>query len=197
LAELDSDNVLLCSYLWGLDLSGSLQGAGGVGGLLIFKRNTQTLTYHFATYDGNGNVMALVAAADSAVTAQYEYSPFGETLTVTGDQASSNPFRFSSKYTDDETGLLYYGCRYYNPPTGRWLSRDPIGEKGALNLYDFLKNRPVGRFDPLGLRDYSVHMIATATWLIEFEETSVGIIAWADQGVDDNSATSPAAWRAG
>ncbi len=45
------------------------------------------------------------------------------------------------------------GRRYYNPSTGRWLSRDPIGEKGGLNFYAFVHNEPVGRFDPLGLAD--------------------------------------------
>jgi hypothetical protein len=44
--------------------------------------------------------------------------------------SESNPFRFSTKYQDDETGLLYYGYRYYQPVTGRWINRDPIGEKG-------------------------------------------------------------------
>jgi RHS repeat-associated protein len=43
--------------------------------------------------------------------------------------ARANPFRFSTKYQDDETDLLYYGYRYYNAGTGRWLSRDPINVK--------------------------------------------------------------------
>jgi len=49
--------------------------------------------------------------------------------------AKVNPFRFSTKYQDDESDLVYYGYRYYNASTGRWLSRDPIGEKGGINLY--------------------------------------------------------------
>ena len=57
----------------------------------------------------------------------------------------------SAKYTDGETGLLYYGYRYYRPSTGRWLSRDPLGEKGGKNLYGFVENRPMGRTDPHGL----------------------------------------------
>ena len=74
--------------------------------------------------DGNGNVATSLATDGSGLTAQYEYGPFGELLRATGPMAKSNPFRFSTKYQDDETDLLYYGYRYYNPSTGRWQSRD-------------------------------------------------------------------------
>src|ERR1700734_3770224 len=56
--------------------------------------------------------------------------PFGELIRQSGPMAKLNPFRFSTKYDDDETDFLYYGYRYYNPSTGRWLSRDPIVELG-------------------------------------------------------------------
>jgi len=61
----------------------------------------------------------------------------------------ANPFRFSTKYQDDETDLLYYGYRYEKD--GRWLSRDPIGEKGGMNLYAFVGGDPLNRIDPIGL----------------------------------------------
>jgi RHS repeat-associated protein len=134
------------TYTWGLDLSLTPQGAGGVGGLLAAKDNTGAFSYH---YDGNGNVTDLVDT-DGAVTAHYEYGPFGEALRVTGSYAGQNPFRFSTKYADDETGLLYYGYRYYTPETGRWLSRDPIGEAGGMNLYGFCANDSANLIDPLG-----------------------------------------------
>ncbi|MBB5354042.1 RHS repeat-associated protein, partial [Haloferula luteola] len=57
---------------------------------------------------------------------------------------------FSTKYQDEETGLYYYGYRYYDPVTGRWPSRDPIGERGGVNLYGFVENDSVGRIDVLG-----------------------------------------------
>ena len=66
-------------------------------------------------------------------SAQYEYGPFGEVIRSTGTSATSNPFRFSTKYQDDESELLYYGYRFYNAATGRWLSRDPIQERGGRN----------------------------------------------------------------
>jgi RHS repeat-associated protein len=62
-----------------------------------------------------------------------------------------NPFRFSTKFCDDEPGLYYYGHRYYHPHTGRWLSRDPLHEAGGLHLYGLCGNDQVDDVDPLGL----------------------------------------------
>ena len=60
------------------------------------------------------------------------------------------PFRFSTKYSDSETGLYYYGHRYYDTITGRWLNRDPIGERGGTNLYALVANRPTTAVDTDG-----------------------------------------------
>ena len=156
-AELNaaSSNARLRTYLWGIDLSGQAEpapnGAGGVGGLLLVTDYVGGTTYHWPAYDGNGNVAALVAEANGSLSARYEYGPFGETLRATGAMAKKNPLRFSTKYTDDQTGFLYYGYRFYNPTTGRWISRDPSEEKGGANLYNFLHNEPVARCDYLGL----------------------------------------------
>jgi len=57
-------------------------------------------------------------------------------------------------YGRTASGMFYYGFRYYNPETGRWLSRDPIGERGGLNLYGFVGNNPIRWFDLLGLSVY-------------------------------------------
>jgi RHS repeat-associated protein len=65
--------------------------------------------------------------------------------------AKVNPFLFSTKYYDWETGLYYYGYRYYNPSTGRWLSRDPLGEQGGKNLYCLCFDCPIDGVDPLGM----------------------------------------------
>ena len=132
-------------YLWGTDLSGSMQGAGGVGGLLAVRDSSGA---HVVGYDGNGNVAALFGS--SGESARYEYGPFGEVIRATGPMAKANPFRFSTKYQDDESDLLYYGVRYLKTSTGGWLSRDPIGEKGGLNLYGFVRNDPISLFDKLG-----------------------------------------------
>jgi len=97
------------------------------------------------------NTCAVKDTANGTLSAQYEYGPFGEVTRMTGAMAKLNPFRFSTKYQDDETDLVYYGYRYYNASTGRWLSRDPIEEKGGLNLYGFVLNNPLRYIDLLGL----------------------------------------------
>ncbi|MGA2248429.1 MAG: RHS repeat-associated core domain-containing protein [Verrucomicrobiota bacterium] len=76
--------------------------------------------------------------------------PFGEVIRATGPMAKANPIRFSTKYQDDESDLLYYGYRYYKPSTGTWLNRDPKGEDGGLNLYVNVGNNEISRVDPDG-----------------------------------------------
>ena len=105
-------------------------------------------TYYYVT-DGNKNVMSLIDAAGTKV-AEYVYDPFGRLLSSTGSLAEINPFRFSSEYHDDETGLVYYNYRYYSPELGRWISRDPIEEEGGVNLYAMVGNNPVNERDFLG-----------------------------------------------
>ena len=165
IARLNATNSgVVQSYLWGLDLSGSAQGAGGVGGLLEVSDTVNGS--HFAAFDGNGNVAAMAVAGSSSISAAYEYGPFGEVVRAAGPMAKSDPFRFSTKYQDDETDLLYYGFRYYHSGAGRWIIRDPIAEKGfaisvpaslrprAGEVLDYVANSAdlVNRFDPLGLR---------------------------------------------
>jgi len=154
IAEMNAtNNTVLRSYAWGTDLSGTQTGAGGVGGLLIMN-DVQNGT-HFYGYDGNGNVSALVSASNGEVTANYEYGPFGEPIRVSGIMSKENPYRFSTKRTVDSIDIILYEYRAYSPSLGRWLSRDPIGEKGGKNLYVFLGNCPAMRIDILGLIEYN------------------------------------------
>ncbi len=151
LAEINAtNNNLIRGYVWGLDLSGSFEGAGGIGGLLMLT-DAATSTSHFYAYDGNGNVSAMAKTSDSSKTAHYEYGPFGEVVRASGTIAKSNPMRFSTKCQDDESDLLYYGYRFYNASTGRWLSRDPIEEFGGINPYVTLENELLSQIDLLGL----------------------------------------------
>jgi len=106
-------------------------------------------TYFYFT-DANKNIGQLVDASGNIV-AKYEYSPFGEVTAKSGDYAYANAFRFSSEYADAETGLVYYNFRYYYPMIGRWLSRDPIGEKGGINIYEIIRNNFIDTYDFLGL----------------------------------------------
>ncbi len=149
--------ALTATYLWGPDLSGTPQGAGGVGGLLAVRLlSSVSESSVYPAYDGNGNISAWVSGA-GALLARMDYSPFGQLIAhykFTSDAILSRlHFGFSTKYTDPETGLLYYGHRYYDPVNGRWQSRDPIGERGGVNLYGFVGNDGVGRWDILGKLD--------------------------------------------
>ena len=161
-----SNNVPVRSYAWGLDLSETLEGAGGVGGLLWICNFQSPIGHHFAAYDGNGNVVALVNATTGTETARYEYGAFTEPIRLTGPAAALNPFRFSTKRTCNTTDLVLYEYRAYTLPLGLWLSRDPINELGLnllirsqnpfnwdeeKNLYGFVRNNPGSHYDPLGL----------------------------------------------
>jgi RHS repeat-associated protein len=149
-AELKPNSSLIRSYVWGTDLSGQFQGAGGVGGLLETRYFGTYTTNAFAAFDGNGNVSALVNATDGTVVANYEYGPFGEVVRNSGPLAKNNPLRFSTKYQDDESDLLNYGYRYYNLNLGRWICRDRIGEVDCPNIYEFVKNDGIDFADFLG-----------------------------------------------
>ena len=134
-------------YTWGLDLSGTLQGAGGVGGLLAV--NCDGAEYYPA-FDANGNITEYVDESGT-VRAHREYDAFGDKVSQSGDLSDSFRFWFSTKYHDDETGFYYYGYRFYAPELGRWLNRDPIEEDGGLILYGFVENNPINQWDDLGM----------------------------------------------
>ena len=151
----DGENRLKSMYMSGLN--------GGASGPPRLKVDF--------VYDGNGNVMGTKDASSLTWSSQYEYGPFGEVIRSSGTMAKSNPFRFSTKYQDDESELLYYGYRFYNAATGRWLNRDPKDELGFSRLgsrnrgnlkkrpttstserhYAFVGNQPISQIDALGL----------------------------------------------
>ena len=165
-------------YTWGLDLAGlngavgqgsalpALEGAGGIAGLLAMQApgagpagGDLNGVY---TYDANGNVGQLIAWAPELTTppgewtaarlvAHYEHDPYGGVTAQSGDYADDNPMRFSTKYWDDETGLGYWGYRYYSPALGRWISQDPFAERGGYNLYAYAFNGPTLAVDRVGL----------------------------------------------
>jgi len=148
--EFNGSNTLQRRQVWGLDLDGSRGGMGGIGGLLWIA--SQANGTHYATSDGSGNVVGLFDTSGS-ISARYVYSPFGELLQLSGGAiATENPWRFSSKRQDPTTDWIHYEFRIYDPASGRWLSRDPIGEAGGENLYGFVGNDPVNRVDLWGLR---------------------------------------------
>ena len=135
-------------YWWGKDISGTLDGAGGIGGLLYLRKNG--LEVYVPLYDANGNVIQYVDK-HGALVAEYAYDAFGNTIRKSGVKADELKMRFSTKYSDDESGLYYFGRRFYSPRLARWLSRDPIEEGGGLNLYVYCGNNSISNVDPYGL----------------------------------------------
>jgi len=160
LSSVSSTNL----YIWGLDLSGTPQGAGGVGGLLaVIDDNANT---YMPAYDANGNVTEYVDSSGNAV-AHYAYDAYGNTIAQSGPMAPNMTQRFSTKYYDGEylgTDMYRYEQRIYAPRLHRWLSTDPIGERGGLNLYGFCGNDPINKWDYLGMAYFAKRRLETSWW---------------------------------
>jgi RHS repeat-associated protein len=143
------------SYTRGTDLSGTLEGAGGIRGLLARSHgyassNGNWYVHNCYHADGNGNITYLVNSSQT-LAASYRYDPYGNTISSSGTLGSANVYRFSSKELHVNSGLYYYGYRWYSPSLQRWPTRDPIGEWGGLNLYGFVLNNPANYIDKHGL----------------------------------------------
>jgi RHS repeat-associated protein len=139
-------------------------------------RNGQT---YYPVVDGNGNITDYVDT-NGTVVAHYEFDAFGNTITQSGTLADAFAYRFSTKYLDAETGLYYYGYRYYSPRLGRWVIRDPIGEEGGNNIYVVLGNESLNVVDLLGLQvKIPVSKKLCGEWIIR--QGSVPVLADADQ----------------
>lgn len=144
--ERDSSNTPQVTYTRGIDFSGSIHGAGGIGGLLARTDGNGSTFYHA---DGAGDVTALMDGNENIV-ARYEYDPFGRLIGRWGLLADANRYRFSSKEISPVSGLYYYGFRFYDPTPSRWLNRDPMGEYGGINLFEPVCNSPLNCVDSDG-----------------------------------------------
>jgi len=117
-----------------------------IGAAIAFEIDQKVLV---PLHDHIGNVACLLDSLTGAIVETYRYSSFGEEL-FDGSKAIS-PWRFSSKRTDAESGLVYFGRRYYDSEIGRWVTPDPIGREGGPNLYAYVLNCPLTHFDLYGL----------------------------------------------
>ena len=89
------------------------------------------------------------------ITQNISYIPYGEIFVEERNGAWSSPYLFNAKELDEETGLYYYGARYLDPNSTRWLSVDPMWEKYmGMTPYQYCHNNPVRMVDPDGNEDY-------------------------------------------
>ncbi|WP_418383909.1 RHS repeat-associated core domain-containing protein [Akkermansia sp.] len=120
--------------------------------ILAMSLFDETGTYQedlYYMHDFMKNTIALFGI-QAGRRALYEYGPYGSVVKMEGNAAELNPFRFSSEYSDDELGLVYYNYRYLNLSSGRWISRDPIQESDGWNWYRFARNNSIYKVDFLG-----------------------------------------------
>ena len=137
LAEMDASNNIPAYYVYGMGL--------------ISKVTPQGAAYYYH-YDNLGSTVAMTDSSGNIVN-KYAYDPYGKVLSQV--EGISNPFKYVGAFgvMDEGNGLLYMRARYYDPATGRFISKDPIGWAGGFNLYAYTGNNPVNWVDPSGLVD--------------------------------------------
>lgn len=134
----------------------------GIDNILAMTVHTGgTAVKYYYVKDHLGSVQAIVDSSGDIVES-YEYDAFGNVLgvfdasgTPIENQQSqiNNRFLWQGREYSWNTRLYYFRARWYDPVTGRWLSKDPIGISGGVNQYVFCNNNPVNSRDPLGLDD--------------------------------------------
>ena len=145
IADIDSVGRVVKSYTWG----------PGIDNLLAVTCHSGTLaTTYYALTDLQGTVHGF-ADANGNLVARYAYDAWGNLLDadVAVSDLVANRFLFQGREYSWATGLYNFRLRWYDPATGRWLSKDPIDISGGLNLYAFCGNDPVNSVDPWGLRE--------------------------------------------
>jgi RHS repeat-associated protein len=141
-----------------LDAAGNVKAVNTFGGAGLVSRWTPITpggsvgTSVYYTFDARGNTAQRTDALGN-VLSSHAYDAYGLVQSA-GASTASEPFLFGAQagyYTDNETGLVLCSFRYLDPANGRWLTRDPIGYAGGINLYAYCGNDPINGIDPLGL----------------------------------------------
>ena len=148
--ERDANNLPTVTYTRGNDLSGRLQGAGGIGGLLARTENAKLIigdSFASAYYhaDGNGNVTCLINSLQQ-LAAKYLYDPYGNMLSMYGSLADANTYRFSSKEWNANSGLYYYLYRFYDSSLQRWVNREPLADESIVRQVEKNPGSPYAWF---------------------------------------------------
>lgn len=160
----DGDRVIAEYDEYGLIKASFIYGPGIDEPIAIFST-----ALYYCHYDGLGSVIAL-SNWQGIIAERYEYDVFGKCIvhtsagvdgvwmtdddTTATKSALRNPYMFTGRRLDDETGLYYYRARYYSPETGRFIQPDPIRYSDGLNMYAYCGNNPINWIDPYGLDWY-------------------------------------------
>ena len=116
---------------------------------------------YLPVHNHRGSITALVDIDTNTVVESYRHNAFGEeqVFDSNGDAIEGsligNPWRYSSKRMDEETGLVFFGRRYYSPDTGKWITTDPAGFKDGPNLHAYVHGNPLKYVDLYGLKTES------------------------------------------
>ncbi|HIP83470.1 MAG TPA: hypothetical protein EYH19_07865 [Desulfocapsa sulfexigens] len=148
--------------------------------------------YYWYQNDHLGTPQKIIAE-NGAVVWSARYDGFGGA--VVGVETVVNHLRFPGQYFDAETGLHYNWHRFYDPATGRYISADPIGLDGGINLYAYVQNDPVNFIDPEGLFIFTATFGITA-WALAGDAAIIGSLWWAlNESIDkDTDMTDPSTW---
>ena len=167
LAETDASGNITAYYVYGLGLISKITPAD------------QVYYYHF---DGIGSTVAITDSSGNIVN-KYAYDEFGKVLSQ--EEAIPNPFKYVGQFgvMDEGNGLLYMRARYYDPESGRFISKDPIGFAGGdLNLYAYVGNNPVNAIDPEGKFIFLLVAPAVYTGAMALADLAIiGGLWWASQ----------------
>ncbi len=186
------DGVVVSRFLYGLEAIGpvaELNPDNTVRSRFVYATRSYVpdymirdgITYRYVT-DELGSVRRVVNTTTGAVEQAIDYDPYGIVLADT--QPAFQPFGYTGGLTDPDTGLVQLGARDYDPVTGRWLSKDPIGFDGAdSNLYAYVAGDPVNNLDPTGLLWDSIKDV----WDASTEAAQSATAYWADQSVNADS----------
>ena len=170
IAEYDQNNQLTASYIYGPNIDEPLSA----------DIDNNRIYYHA---DGLGSITTLTNHMGHKVQ-QYDYDSFGNIKST--PFWIKQPFTFTAREFDYETGMYFYRARYYDPQAGRFITKDPIGFGGGTNFYAYVENNPVNGTDPYGLWVSYIHKNITRTAAIKLGcSKKAEALAEANAGVDN------------
>ena len=122
-----------------------------------FKPNDDYEKMQFYYHPDHLGSSSYITNLDGEVSQHIEYVPFGEVFIEERNNTWNTPYLFNAKEFDEETGMYYYGARYYDPRLGLWMSTDPMQEKYPMSTtYCFVNNNPIKEIDPDGCDGYVI-----------------------------------------